>query len=76
MELSKETLLFRAKNAPLMTLPIWKRKPMIAEAVAKTALVSEESDPIMAAPQCGQCQTEASQACGVSKAVGVQERLC
>ena len=27
-----------------MRLPIWKRKPMIAKAVTKTALVSEESD--------------------------------
>lgn len=27
-----------------MRLPIWKRKPMVAEAVAETALVSEESD--------------------------------
>src|SRR5215472_18964622 len=43
MELSKETLLFRARNARLMRLPIWKRKPMIAEAVAETALVSQES---------------------------------
>lgn len=27
-----------------MRLPIWKRKPMVAEAVAETALVSQESD--------------------------------
>jgi RNA polymerase sigma factor (sigma-70 family) len=27
-----------------MRLPIWKRKPMVAEVVAETALVSEESD--------------------------------
>ena len=27
-----------------MRLPVWKRKPMIAEAVAETALVSQESD--------------------------------
>lgn len=27
-----------------MRLPVWKRKPMIAEAVAETSLVSQESD--------------------------------
>lgn len=27
-----------------MRLPIWKRKPMVAEAVAETAVVSQESD--------------------------------
>ena len=27
-----------------MRLPVWKRKPMVAEAVAETALVSQESD--------------------------------